>query len=72
MAPQHMDPAEAVAGMRLLGARQALGYHWGTFRLTDEGVEDPARDLGAALAGEGIAPSRFLALRPGEVWQPVA
>lgn len=72
MAPQHMDPADAVRGMGLLGARQALGYHWGTFRLTDEGVEDPSTELAAALAGEGIAPARFLALRPGEVWQPIA
>jgi L-ascorbate metabolism protein UlaG (beta-lactamase superfamily) len=68
MAPQHMNPEEAVQGFALLGARQALGYHWGTFRLTNEGVEAPARDLSAALATHRIADERFLALRPGQVW----
>jgi L-ascorbate metabolism protein UlaG (beta-lactamase superfamily) len=68
MAGQHMNPAEAVEGFRLLGARQALGYHWGTFQLTNEGVDRPASDLDAALAAEGIDPARFLAARPGQVW----
>jgi len=68
MAPQHTNPAEAVQGFELLGARQALGYHWGTFRLTDEKPEAPALDLAAALADRSIAPERFLALRPGQVW----
>jgi L-ascorbate metabolism protein UlaG (beta-lactamase superfamily) len=68
MASQHMDPAEAVRGFRLLGARQALGYHWGTFRLTNEGVERPQTDLAAVLAGAGADPARFIAARPGQVW----
>ena len=68
MAPQHMNPEEAVRGFELLGARQALGYHWGTFRLTDEGLESPASDLAAALECRGIPAARFLALRPGQVW----
>jgi L-ascorbate metabolism protein UlaG (beta-lactamase superfamily) len=68
MTPQHMNPAEAVEGFRLLGARQALGCHWGTFRLTDEGAEDPATALAAALADQGVPAERFLAIRPGQVW----
>ncbi|HZF77473.1 MAG TPA: MBL fold metallo-hydrolase, partial [Acetobacteraceae bacterium] len=68
MAAQHMNPEEAVAGLELLGARQALGYHWGTFRLTNEGVERPAADLAQALTARGIEASRFLAVRPGQVW----
>ncbi len=68
MVSQHMNPEEAVQGFRLLGARQALGYHWGTFQLTNEGAERPAVDLTAALAGQGVEPSRFLAARPGQVW----
>jgi len=69
MGPQHVDPAEAVEIARILGAEQALGHHWGTFQLTDEGVERPAEDLAAALAAAGMAPETFLALRPGQVWQ---
>jgi L-ascorbate metabolism protein UlaG (beta-lactamase superfamily) len=68
MSAQHMNPEEAVEGFALLGARQAIGCHWGTFRLTNEGAEQPARDLAAALAERGIAPERFLAARPGQVW----
>ncbi|MBE7198991.1 MAG: hypothetical protein INR70_14480, partial [Parafilimonas terrae] len=48
---------------------QALGHHWGTFQLTDEGVERPAEALNAALGAAGLPPERFLALRPGQVWQ---
>lgn len=68
MAPQHMNPDEAVRAMALLGARQALGYHWGTFRLTNEGVDRPARDLMVALDAHGIERERFLAVQPGQVW----
>nr|WP_305123178.1 MBL fold metallo-hydrolase [Roseomonas sp. GC11] len=68
MADQHMNPADAVQGFRLLGARQALGYHWGTFKLTDEAVGRPLADLAAALAASGVEPERFLAARPGQVW----
>ncbi|GBU16271.1 membrane protein [Methylobacterium sp.] len=69
MQAQHMNPSDAVAAFRLLGAEQALGHHWGTFRLTDEGIERPVEALGAALEEAGIDPARFPALRPGQVWQ---
>lgn len=65
---QHINPEEGVEAFRLLGARQALGYHWGTFRLTNEGAEQPAEDLAAALADQGVPEGRFLAVRPGQVW----
>lgn len=69
MHDQHMNPAEAVTAMGLLGAEQALGHHWGTFRLTDEGVEQPVEDLAAACAEGGVPAERFMALRPGQVWE---
>ncbi|MDO9425580.1 MAG: MBL fold metallo-hydrolase [Methylobacterium sp.] len=69
MRDQHMDPAEAVAAGLLLGADQMLGHHWGTFQLTDEGIEQPVEALAAACAEAGLAPERFRAFRPGEVWE---
>lgn len=72
MQPQHMNPEESVRVFQELGAAQALGHHWGTFQLTNEGVEQPEADLAAALAAAGIAPERFRALRPGEVWEAPA
>jgi L-ascorbate metabolism protein UlaG (beta-lactamase superfamily) len=50
MAAAHMNPAEAVAVHRDVGARRSIGMHWGTFQLTDEGYDDPPRALEAALA----------------------
>ena len=70
MQPQHMNPQDAVRALQETGAEQALGHHWGTFRLTNEGVDQPARDLAEALQAAEIPPERFRALRPGEVWEP--
>ena len=72
MQPQHMNPEDAVRALQALGAEQALGHHWGTFRLTNEGIERPIESLAAALAEADIPPERFRALRPGEVWEPAA
>ncbi len=70
MAAQHMNPADAVQAFRDLGTEAAIGVHWGTFQLTNERVDEPEIDLGMALAEAGIAPERFRAFRPGEVWEP--
>jgi L-ascorbate metabolism protein UlaG (beta-lactamase superfamily) len=67
MGTSHMNPDDAVQALELCGAAQAFGHHWGTFRLTNEAVDQPALDLTAALAARGVAPERFAALRPGEV-----
>jgi hypothetical protein len=46
-----------------------LGHHWGTFQLTDEGIEQPVEALAQACAEHGLAPERFVAMRPGQVWE---
>ncbi|MDN2565685.1 MBL fold metallo-hydrolase [Aquibium sp. A9E412] len=68
MQGQHQDPDEAVAGFALCGAAFAAGHHWGTFQLTNEPIEEPRQRLDAALRAAGVAPPRFRAMRPGEVW----
>ncbi|MCB1538762.1 MAG: MBL fold metallo-hydrolase, partial [Alphaproteobacteria bacterium] len=55
----HMNPADAVAAWRDLGAPRTLGMHFGTIQLTDEGIDAPADDLRAALAGDAQAAARF-------------
>ena len=68
MSPQHMNPEEAVRAFEDTGAAQALGHHWGTFRLTNEGIEEPLRDLAKAIDARGLPAERFKPLHPGEVW----
>lgn len=72
MADNHMNPAEAIEVMKSLKAEQALGHHWGTFQLTNEGVERPREALMATLAASEISPDRFTPSLPGMVWQAEA
>jgi L-ascorbate metabolism protein UlaG (beta-lactamase superfamily) len=69
MKEQHMNPDDAVTAFRILNPRSAIGFHWGTFRLTNEGIEEPARDLEQALARNSVDPTRFVAALPGQAWQ---
>lgn len=69
MAAQHVNPAEAVRIFDAVGARWAVGIHWGTFQLTDEPREAPRDALTAALAEARIAPDRFIAGAPGGVYE---
>lgn len=67
MEPVHENPAQAVAAMKDLRARCAIGIHFGTFQLTDEGVSRPAQELETALAKESPQPD-FHVLAFGEAW----
>lgn len=67
MAPQHVAPHEAVQIFHDVGARQALGFHWGTFQLTDEPREEPVELLKASLHAAGVPTDRFRPLAPGDV-----
>lgn len=68
MQTQHVDPDEAVQIMLDCGALQALGIHWGTFRLTDEPRDEPLLRLANALQQGDLDPARFLPAGPGEVF----
>jgi L-ascorbate metabolism protein UlaG (beta-lactamase superfamily) len=70
MEPVHCDPDEAVMIMQDLEAAQAIGIHWGVFRLSDEGRDDPSTALAAALIRRKLPSERFWAAEPGYVWQP--
>ncbi len=68
MAPQHCDPDEAVRIALDLGAARAVGVHWGTFRLTHEGRDEPPRLLEAATLAAGKPADWFRAAHPGEAY----
>ncbi len=66
MQPVHMDPAEAVQARADLGARHAIGMHFGTFQLTDEAVDAPLQALEQARAATGLQVKDFDVLGFGE------
>lgn len=45
MRAQHIDPEEAVRAFKTLGAKQFVGMHWGTFKLSDEPLDEPMHVL---------------------------
>jgi L-ascorbate metabolism protein UlaG (beta-lactamase superfamily) len=69
MRDQHMNPSDAVKALADCGAAQALAHHHGTFQLTDEAIDAPISALHAALDEAKIPRERFVALRPGQVWE---
>jgi N-acyl-phosphatidylethanolamine-hydrolysing phospholipase D len=66
MKSQHVDPDEAVQIMLDVGAKRAVGVHWGTFILTDEAPAEPPIALAASLQRRGLAADRFNALAHGQ------
>jgi L-ascorbate metabolism protein UlaG (beta-lactamase superfamily) len=69
MSGNHIGPEEAVTVFRKLGAAQALAVHWGTFQLSDEGIDDPPVTLRRALRDQRVAPARFRAIEAGRNWE---
>jgi L-ascorbate metabolism protein UlaG (beta-lactamase superfamily) len=66
MGPVHMNPQDAVQAFADLGAKRAIGMHFGTFQLTAEAIDAPERDLAAAKQTAGLAEDAFVTLDFGE------
>jgi L-ascorbate metabolism protein UlaG (beta-lactamase superfamily) len=66
MSPIHMNPEEAVRAHQDVGARVSIGMHFGTFQLTDEGIDEPLRALERAKASHGVKADSFRTLDFGE------
>ena len=71
MKSSHINPEEAVTVFTDLGAKYAIGIHWGTFKLTLEPMDEPPRKLAEALQKQKIPKQRFRALKHGEAWPEV-
>jgi L-ascorbate metabolism protein UlaG (beta-lactamase superfamily) len=65
MADVHLNPEEAVLAHQDLRSEHSIGMHFGTFRLTYEGREEPLADLAIALAKHEVEPGAFEVLAPG-------
>ena len=59
MAPVHVDPEEAVRMHLALRATVSVGMHFGTFKLTDEAIDEPVERLVRAREAAGLPPDAF-------------
>ena len=66
MQQAHCNPEDAVQAHLDLQARQSVGMHFGTFRLTDEGRDEPLQDLERARKKLGVSENSFHVLKVGE------
>ena len=66
MTPIHMNPAEAVQAHLDLAASASIAMHYGTFRLTAEGIDEPVSALAESCRARRLPPSLFRTLGPGE------
>jgi L-ascorbate metabolism protein UlaG (beta-lactamase superfamily) len=69
MESQHMNPEQAVQAFRDLGARDFLAMHWGTFKLTDEPLEEPPHRLQAEWTRLALPSERLKILPVGATWE---
>jgi L-ascorbate metabolism protein UlaG (beta-lactamase superfamily) len=73
MAPQHVNPEEAVRAHLDLGARLSIGMHFATFhQLSDEAMDAPVRALAVALQEHDVSADAFRVLGFGETLTPAA
>lgn len=66
MSPQHICPEEAGAAFEMLGAKHLLAMHWGTFKLTDEPLDEPPARLREWAKQRGYGEDRVWVLDVGE------
>jgi L-ascorbate metabolism protein UlaG (beta-lactamase superfamily) len=66
MSRVHMSPEEALRAHKILGAGMSVGIHFGTFRLADDGQDEPADRIATLLRERKQPDTTFWVLRPGE------
>lgn len=68
MKAMHMNPEEAVQAFLETRCLRAAAMHWGTFRLTDEPMQEPVMLLARALEKKNLPADSFAAGRVGDQW----
>jgi L-ascorbate metabolism protein UlaG (beta-lactamase superfamily) len=59
MGPQHIAPEDAVRAFTALKAINFIAMHWGTFKLSDEPLDEPPKVLRAAWEKENLPERRL-------------
>ncbi|HUL60863.1 MAG TPA: MBL fold metallo-hydrolase [Anaeromyxobacteraceae bacterium] len=66
MEKQHMNPEQALQAFADLGAHTFVAMHWGTFKLTDEPLDEPPRRLEVERRRRALPLERVRLLAVGE------
>jgi L-ascorbate metabolism protein UlaG (beta-lactamase superfamily) len=66
MSNQHMNPDDAVRAHQDLAPGLSVAMHFGCFRLTDEGIDEPVAALERARVAHGVPAEAFRVPVPGE------
>jgi len=67
MEKQHLNPEQAVQAFLDLRAEHFVAMHWGTFKLTDEPLDEPPRRLRAEWEKRALSPARLHLPAVGEI-----
>ena len=65
----HASPEEAIEIARAIGARQAIGMHWGTIRLTPEQAFEPPVRFRQAAIDQGYGVDNAVIMKIGETFE---
>lgn len=68
MQEMHMNPKEAVLAHLDLHSRCSIPIHYGTFQLTDEGIDEPLNDLAKAIEEYQLREDAFKVVPEGETF----
>jgi L-ascorbate metabolism protein UlaG (beta-lactamase superfamily) len=66
MKQHHMNPEDAVNAHIDLHSQNSIGIHFGTFQLTDEGIDEPVHELKRQLEKFKVESRKFITLKNGE------
>jgi N-acyl-phosphatidylethanolamine-hydrolysing phospholipase D len=69
MQSMHMNPEDALQAFEALGSGILLPIHWGTFKLTDEPMDEPPRRMRELWDASGRPPDALWLLSHGETRQ---
>lgn len=69
MSPQHISPSEAIKYFQMLEAKHFVAMHWGTFKLSDEPLDEPLYLLPKLWEKAGLPAEKLTCGILGKTWQ---
>lgn len=64
----HLNPEDAVVAHQDLESKKSIAIHYGTFQLSDEGIDEPVEDLKKAMDKHDMTDKDFLILDQGQTY----